>query len=182
MPTILSHPAVPLAIGLGLGRGTISGPLLWAGVAGSILPDLDVVAFQLGIPYSAELGHRGFSHSLLFAALLAVTVTCAVRVFRTQWIRSFLFLSLATASHGLLDSLTNGGLGIAFLWPWSAERFFAPVQLIEVSPLGVSRFLTQRGVNVLASELLWLWLPCTALGVSIAACRRLISGFKRSSL
>ena len=182
MPTILSHPAVPLAIGLGLGSETISRRLLWTGVAGSILPDLDVIAFRFGIPYSAEFGHRGFSHSLLFAALFAVTVTCAVRTFRAHWVGSFLFLLLATASHGLLDSLTNGGLGIAFFWPWSAERFFAPVQVIEVSPLGISRFLGWRGIAVLASELLWLWLPCGIFAVAIAACRRLMSGFKRSAL
>lgn len=182
MPTVLSHPAVPLAIGLGLGSDIISRRLLWAGVAGSILPDLDVIAFRFGIPYSAEFGHRGFSHSLLFAALFAVTLTCAVRMFRAHWVRSFLFLLVATASHGLLDSLTNGGLGIAFFWPWSAERFFAPVQVIEVSPLGISRFLSQRGIAVLASELLWLWLPCIAFGLALAACRRIIFGFKRTSL
>lgn len=172
MPTILSHPAVPLAIGFGLGNEVISRRLLWAGVAGSILPDLDVLAFQVGIPYAAEFGHRGFSHSLLFAALFALTVTCAVRMFRCSFVRSFLFLLVVTASHGLLDALTNGGLGIAFLWPWSAERYFAPVQVIEVSPLGISHFLTQRGVTVLVSELLWLWAPCTLLGVAAAAWRR----------
>ena len=40
--------------------------------------------------------------------------------------------------------------------------------MIEVSPIGVSGMLTQRGVNVLVSELLWIWLPgaiCLALVV-----------------
>ena len=35
-----------------------------------MVPDLDVIAFTLGIPYAHPLGHRGFLHSLLFALLL----------------------------------------------------------------------------------------------------------------
>jgi membrane-bound metal-dependent hydrolase YbcI (DUF457 family) len=34
----------------------------------AMLPDLDVIGFRLGIPYEHMLGHRGFTHSLLFAA------------------------------------------------------------------------------------------------------------------
>jgi membrane-bound metal-dependent hydrolase YbcI (DUF457 family) len=43
MPTIISHTAIPLAIGLGLGRKAISSRLLLAGMAASILPDLDML-------------------------------------------------------------------------------------------------------------------------------------------
>jgi inner membrane protein len=52
MPTILTHAAVPLALGLGLGVRIIPKPLLLAGVVACILPDLDVLAFQLHIPYA----------------------------------------------------------------------------------------------------------------------------------
>jgi len=31
----------------------------------TLLPDVDVVGFFLGVRYSTALGHRGFSHSLL---------------------------------------------------------------------------------------------------------------------
>ena len=72
MPTVLTHPAVPLAIGLGLGKDVIPPPLLIAGVAVSVMPDLDVLAFRYGISYASNFGHRGFSHSLLFAAALAL--------------------------------------------------------------------------------------------------------------
>src|SRR5215468_1372822 len=67
MPTIFSHPAVPLALGLGLGKKFIPTRLLLAGVVGSILPDFDVIAFRFGIPYEDQFGHRGFSHSFFFA-------------------------------------------------------------------------------------------------------------------
>ena len=75
---------------------------------------------------------------------------------------AFLFLFAAISSHGLLDTLTNGGLGIALLWPWSEHRYFMPFHPIEVAPLGLSRFLSERGLSVLKSELYWVWLPAIA--------------------
>jgi membrane-bound metal-dependent hydrolase YbcI (DUF457 family) len=76
MPSIISHPAVPLALALGLGPQVVSERLLLAGVAASVVPELDVVAFRLGIPYADDLGHRGFTHSLLFAAFVALAAAC----------------------------------------------------------------------------------------------------------
>ena len=159
MPTFITHPAVPLAMAWGLGRKAISKRLLAAGVIASVVPDLDVLAFRLGIPYAAEFGHRGFSHSLLFALIVAVVGVSLARPLLSTPKRSFWFLLLAVASHGILDAFTNGGLGVAFLWPFSGERFFAPIQPIEVAPLGLSRFLSVRGAAVLCSEVLWVWLP-----------------------
>lgn len=167
MPTILTHPAVPVAMAVGLGRGIVSRGLLCAGVVVAVLPDLDVIAFRMGVPYAANLGHRGFSHSLMFALLVAVAGACLFRLFRSSFMVSFIFLFIAAASHGLLDAFTNGGLGVAFLWPWSAERFFAPVRFIEVAPLRLGRLLTHRGADVLTSEVLWVWLPL--MGVAAAA-------------
>lgn len=163
MPTILTHPAVPLALGLGLGRTAIPRRLLVAGIAASILPDLDVVAFRLDIPYTHDFGHRGFSHSLLFAALVAFGGACGWRALHTTFGCALWFLFVTTASHGVLDAFTNGGLGIALLWPWSGERYFAPFQVIEVSPLSIRQFWSQWGVRVVWSELAWVWGPCTVL-------------------
>ena len=72
MPTVFTHPAVPLAIGLGLGRNIIPSRLIVAGIAVAVLPDIDVLAFRFGISYAAGIGHRGLSHSLVFAATLAL--------------------------------------------------------------------------------------------------------------
>src|SRR3990172_7777427 len=221
MPTALSHPAVPLAIGLGAGRAAVSGPLLLAGVTASVLPDLDVIAFRLGVPYSAEFGHRGFSHSLAFAALVAlVGGSChrmlrarflsafaflfaataspgaldafttgglggafrsalvalvggsCHRMLRARFLSAFAFLFAATASHGALDAFTTGGLGVAFFWPFSLERHFAPLRVIRVAPFQVGRLLSGRGVAILLSEALWVWLPCAALAAALAWTRR----------
>jgi inner membrane protein len=175
MPTVLTHPAIPLAIGLGLGRGAVPTPLLIAGVAVSVMPDLDVLAFRYGISYASNFGHRGFSHSLLFALILALLGACASRYLQTSFGRVFWFLFLAAASHGFLDAFTNGGLGIAFLWPFTAERYFAPVQVIQVAPIGISRFLSPRGVSVLISELLWVWIPCILIGIGLSAMKEAIA-------
>lgn len=172
LPTLFTHPAVPLAMAWGLGREVISKRLLTTGVVASIIPDLDVSAFHLGIPYASEFGHRGFSHSLLFALIVAVVGAVLAQPLRSTSLRSFWFLFVVIASHGILDAFTNGGLGIAFFWPLSGDRFFAPVQPIEVSPLSLSRFLSLNGVAVLWSEILWVWLPFFAAAAITVAARR----------
>ena len=164
--------AVPLAVGVGLGNRTIPRRLLVAGMLGAMLPDLDVVGFRFGIEYASDFGHRGFSHSLLFAALLASGGAAAWRYFGTSARNVFLFLFASIASHGILDCFTNGGRGVALLWPFSSERFFAPFQVIEVSPIGVSRFLSSRGLVVLMSEMIWVWLPCVAVAAAIWMARK----------
>jgi len=171
MPTIISHTAVPLALGVGLGPEVVSRRLLIAGIAACVLPDLDVIGFRFHIAYADVLGHRGFSHSLLFAAIVAGLAACASRVLRTTPARAFWFVLAATASHGVLDAFTNGGLGVALLWPWSADRYFAPIRPIEVAPLSVDRLFSQRGTQVLLSELIWVWIPCILIGVLLLAAR-----------
>ncbi len=70
------------------------------------------------------------------------------------------FFAPITASHGLLDTITNGGGGVALLWPFSDSRFFAWWRPLAVSPIGVRRFLTSPRVwTVLASEFIYVWVP-----------------------
>ena len=173
MPTILSHPAIPLAVGLGLGSKVVSRPLLFTGIALSILPDFDVIAFRLGIPYSAEYGHRGFSHSLFLAAVIALLGALILRRVKVPLKMSAWFLFLSMASHGVLDTFTTGGKGIALLWPFSEQRFFSPFQVIRVSPLSLSRFLSSRGIAVFLSELQWVWLPSILLAFVLISIRLL---------
>ena len=164
MPTIITHAAVPLCLGLGLGRKTIPGRLLLAGIALAMLPDADVLSFKLGIEYGNVFGHRGFTHSLLFA--FAVPLLCVLagrRWFGASFSRCWLFLTVSLLSHSLLDSVTTGGRGVGWLWPWSDERFFAPWQVIKVAPFALSRYLEPYGHEVILSELLWVWLPGAAL-------------------
>lgn len=158
---------------LGLGKNTVSPRLLFAGLLASILPDLDVLAFRLHIPYSHVLGHRGFSHSLLCALGLALLAMAGASLLRSSRPLAFGFVGLAALSHPLLDMITNGGLGVALWWPWSSARVFAPWQVIEVSPLSLHRLLGPRGIAVIESELLWVWLPALLAGLALLAGRRI---------
>jgi inner membrane protein len=171
MPTILSHAAVPIALGLGLGARTIPRRLLITGIVASMLPDLDVLAFRFNVAYADSFGHRGASHSLAFALLLALVAMVGARSLKSDARTAFLFVSICAASHGLLDMLTNGGLGVALWWPVSPDRLFAPWQMIEVSPLALRRLFSGRGLEVLRSEFLWVWLPALLLFIFLRQSR-----------
>jgi inner membrane protein len=155
-----------------LGRRVIPPRLLIAGVVASMLPDVDVIGFSLGVPYGTAAAHRGFTHAIAFAAAFGVLGACWFRPWQTSFARALAFLFVAMASHGLLDACTNGGSGIALLWPFTDVRYVAPWRIIEVSPIGVSRFFSARGATVLASELRWVWLPCLAIGLVMMLVRR----------
>ncbi|WP_313205233.1 MULTISPECIES: metal-dependent hydrolase [Stenotrophomonas] len=174
MPSIITHAAVPLALWCAADRGRIPPRLLAAGVIAAMLPDADVLAFALHIPYADAFGHRGASHSLLFAGVLAALA--AMLAFfgnRRPWsavssqprlasttstVQAAVFVFICAASHPLLDAMTSGGLGVALAWPWSEHRFFAPWRPIRVSPFA-PQFFSARGLATLLSELRWVWLP-----------------------
>lgn len=156
---MFTHPAIPLAIGTGLGKKAVSGKLLVLGILFSILPDFDVIAFRFGIPYSSQWGHRGFTHSLFFAAMMSIVFAYPLATkLELSRARIFTFLFIAMASHGVLDMFTDGGLGIALLWPFSEARYFWPYHVIKVSPIGMT-FFSGWGLQTLISEFFWIWLP-----------------------
>jgi inner membrane protein len=166
MPSVFSHAIAAVAIG----GAAVGGPrrlTIWMlGAICAVVPDLDVVSFHFGLPYGHMLGHRGLSHSLSFAAVLAAIVTMFLRRIRTtsgSVGRLWAFFFLATASHGVLDAMTDGGLGVAFFAPFSDARYFFPWRPIVVSPIGVGEFFGPRGLRVIWSELGWVWLPSAAV-------------------
>ena len=148
MPTVFSHPAVALAL-------RVPRRLAVAAVVLSILPDADIITFQFGIPYGSAFGHRGFTHSIFFAAVASLAATRILRGDR----RAFAFLFACAVSHGILDAMTDGGGGIAFFSPFSNHRYFLPWRPIRVSPIGAI------DTSVLLSELRWVWLPAAAIAI-----------------
>jgi len=140
-------------------------------VISPILPDLDVIAFAFGIPYAHFFGHRGFFHSIPFAFMLAVLTVLIF--FRSSYFSALqragltLYFFILNASHGLLDALTSGGLGIALFSPFSDERIFFTFRPIKVSPIGISAFFSEWGLRVIKSEMFWVWLPLGMLYVII---------------
>jgi inner membrane protein len=144
MPSAFSHPAAALAVGLGLGASRVPHRLLAAGLVASVVPDLDVLALYV-VPYEHPFGHRGASHSLAFACLMGLLALLCAPALHTSRGRAFAFVTLSGASHGLLDMLTNGGGGVALLWPLTNDRISFPYRVIQVSPLGIKRFFGPQG-------------------------------------
>jgi len=133
----------------------------------SILPDVDVVGFSLGVRYGDLWGHRGMTHSLLFAAIVAAIMSVRFTSGARNRIKLSLLLFVITASHGLLDAMTDGGLGVAFFSPFNPQRYFLPWTPIHVSPIGASGFFSARGLDVIESEIAWIWGPALVLGALI---------------
>jgi len=181
MPTILSHAVVGSALGLLRPREARLGRLLLVLAALPILPDLDVIGFRFGIAYGDPLGHRGFTHSILFAGIAAILVKAVV--FRGISITSrsgvgiVALCFLATMSHGVLDAFTDAGLGVGFFIPFENSRYFFPWRPIETSPLSISSFLGERGLNILANEAFWIGIPlalfCSIVGSTIYVVKRI---------
>ena len=119
----------------------------------ALLPDTDVVGLKLHVAYAAEWGHRGAAHSLAIAAGVGLLVALCTSG------RTGLLAGAVVASHGLLDSMTDGGLGVALLWPLSHARYFAPWRPIPVAPIG-ARMLSARGLHVVLVEAL-MFAPLT---------------------
>ncbi|MBU6435858.1 MAG: metal-dependent hydrolase, partial [Nitrospirae bacterium] len=111
------------------------------GAACAMGPDLDILGYWLGIPYEHILGHRGLTHSLPFAAVISGLVV-GVGFSGPEWVRFrpqlLFYFFVATASHGVFDAMTQGGLGVAFFAPFEPTRYFFPFRPIPVFPIEVS--------------------------------------------
>ena len=136
----------------------------------SIIPDADVIGFKFHIAYESTFGHRGFTHSILFALIMGFIATwifirLTTTIDRKQIWRFVIYFFLVTLSHPLLDACTTGGLGVAFFSPFSNQRYFFPAffRRIKVSPIEVHSFFSDWGLRVLLSEFLWIGLPSLAI-------------------
>ena len=137
------------------------------GMICAIFPDVDVLSFHYGIPYDSFWGHRGFIHSILFALLFSLIITSlffrSEKTFSKTWFTLLTFFFIATVSHGVLDALTNGGLGVAFFSPFDNTRYFFPWHPVQVSPVNVHSFFSEWGIRVLKSEIIYIWIPSILL-------------------
>jgi len=131
----------------------IAAAALWSAL--SLLPDADVIGFKLGVRYADPWGHRGATHSFVVALAVAAVAGLIARAAKLPAWRTALVAAAVVASHPLLDTMTDGGLGCALLWPASDERFFAPWRPIPVAPIG-ARFISARGLRIAVTELLLL--------------------------
>jgi inner membrane protein len=127
-----------------------------------VAPDIDVLANRFGFDHTTMLGHRGLTHSLLFAmALSGLVVLMFFRKPLTGMMSRpalLAFFFAATASHAVLDAMVDGTLGVAFFAPFSATRFFLPWRPIVSSPIGLA-FFSSAGAATIVNEFVWVWIP-----------------------
>lgn len=172
MASMFSHAVAAVAVGSAFPPPRSARFWIY-GIVCSAIPDIDVTGFALDVNYEDMLGHRGLTHSILFAAILGAAGASMIR--RTQqqppWPSLWLYLFLATVSHGILDAFTNGGLGVAFFSPFSNTRYFFAFQPIEVSPIGLSSFFSPRGLAVIKNEFLWIWIPSFVMVLTVWVAR-----------
>ena len=128
---------------------TFSIMVLWSAL--SLLPDADVYGFAMGVRYEDPWGHRGATHSIVFGVMIAVLVGLFARARGLSAVRTALIAAVVIVSHGLLDALTDGGLGAALLWPFSHRRFFAPWRPLPVAPIGRGLF-SSAGLHIMLVE------------------------------
>ncbi len=164
MATVLAHAAIPWLTGRALRRPR---KLTATGAALACAADLDMLGYAFDLRNEDLWGHRGLTHSL--AAGLALGTAAAFVFFSRAGLRSadfrraLLFLCFAGVSHGLLDALTFGAIGVALLAPFTAHRFLFPLHLVPVLPLGIPEVFSKLGLQVLADELLWMVAPWALL-------------------
>jgi len=178
MPTIMTHAAVTWMLGKGLRWRRPARVAVISALCG-VIPDLDAIGHQLGVPYLHHWGHRGLSHSLAFAFAFGVALSlCCVpplsvgRSLQLWWRRLgwSLYFGLLMSTHGLLDMLTTGGHGVALFAPYQHDRLFFPrlYRVVKVSPMGRSALSWERLEPVLLSELYWIISPCLAVLMALA--------------
>jgi inner membrane protein len=154
MATLYTHAFA----GIGLARLYAVRPMPWAfwslAAVLPIIPDLDVFSTAA---YGSPLGHRGITHSLLFALSLGIVAAgTTFRCFRVRWWSLMLLFFAIIASHGLLDALTYGGEGIPFFWPLGGR--YGNWGLIPLSDIAFD-LPDPRHSRAVCGELLWVWLP-----------------------
>jgi inner membrane protein len=172
MATAYSHAIV------GIGIAQIYTPqrgrwVYWA-LAGllAIFPDIDVLSMAA---YGAILGHRGITHTLVFALWLGfLTASLTFKPFRGNlWALTAVFF-LATASHGLLDAVTRGGEAIPFFWPATQQRYgnWGPIPVADIA----LELPDPRRSRSIRSEMVWVWAPTVAFIVGVFVWRRVRRG------
>jgi inner membrane protein len=151
----IGHVMVGMAAGrLYAGSGARLATVMFRLSALSMLPDADVIGMALGIPYGAPFGHRGATHSLVAACVVGLACGVSAWVARVRAWRVLLFATVVTSTHGLLDALTDGGLGVAHFWPFSTTRHFFRWTPIPVAPIGRG-LLSAEGLRVVSVELVY---------------------------
>jgi inner membrane protein len=124
-----------------LGKKVGNKAILWGAIAGT-LPDLDVLLRYFTDEISSTQMHRGFSHSIVFAVLIAPLLGWIAKkihfklkeVSFKNWTKLFFW---TTVTHPLLDAHTTWGT--QFFWPFNYRLAYQNIFVVD--PLYTLPFL-----------------------------------------
>lgn len=124
-----------------LGKKVGNKAILWGAIAGTI-PDLDVLLRYFTDEISSTQMHRGFSHSIVFAVLIAPLLAWIAKkihfklkeVSFKDWTKLFFW---TTVTHPLLDAHTTWGT--QFFWPFNYRLAYQNIFVVD--PLYTLPFL-----------------------------------------
>ena len=116
-----------------LGKKVGNKAILWGAIAGT-LPDLDVLLRYFTDEISSTQMHRGFSHSFVFAVLIAPLLgwiakkihSNLVDVSFKDWTKLFFW---TTVTHPLLDAHTTWGT--QFFWPFNYRLAYQNIFVVD---------------------------------------------------
>jgi inner membrane protein len=170
MPTVISHSIVAVVFGKLFSKST--GVKFWLlSIICAILPDFDVILLLFDIQHMNMFGHRGISHSILFALVAALLIVVMgfpeIKHFSRKWRSFVVYFFLVGLSHGILDAMTSGGLGVGFFMPFDSTRYFFPVRPIRASLLSLISFFKNEGGQILISEIIWIWIPAVVFLIGL---------------
>lgn len=172
MPSFFGHAAAGIALGAAFADERTL-PRTWIlGTVCALAPDLDWFTAFLRLHPGNFLAHRGITHSLLGAVLIAATVF--LLGFRGEMRRPRIgaYLLLASISHGLLDACTSGRIGVAFFYPFSTSRWGCYWQPFQDAPLPFWAGLRLPFLGALLGEALWIAVPGLLLVAGIRVFQR----------
>ena len=120
----LTHIALGACMGEAFAGKTLGRKAMVWGIIAQSIPDIDFIAATWLDTTSGLLAHRGFTHSILFAVVVAfIMAVLANRLHRphnisfTRWL---LFFSTAILTHIFIDAFNNYGVG--WFEPFSHRR------------------------------------------------------------
>lgn len=120
MPLPVAHTLLGASVVAALEPGPLLRSNYHALLVGAVMANVADLDFLLVYALHSKTWHRGFSHSLVFAAL--VCVFCLLWGGR-QRLRTAAAYGIAFASHSVLDfATTKKGTGVELLWPFYRQK------------------------------------------------------------
>jgi inner membrane protein len=170
-----THALLPLAVAAAVVRRRVPWRLIVVASLAAAAPDIDG-AFKhfFGVPPHSIYSHRGATHSVFAAIVIGLIAAAFHRWLRVPALTAGAAVGGAAASHGLLDMMTDGGQGVAYLWPIRSFRLFADWRPIHSTAVHRAHLIHDIAVRV-ELELWQLIIPMILLALAVRWTRFLVA-------